>query len=68
MQVKGHEEHGEYSTTAGGSATSYSHYGNQYGSFSENLESISLTIQLYHLLEYSQKMLCPTTKTLAQPC
>ena len=38
-------ESGEHSSTAGGSANLYSHFQNQYGSFSENWEPIYLKTQ-----------------------
>ena len=41
-------ELGEHSSTADGSGNLYSHFGNQYGSFSENWESVYLQTQQYH--------------------
>jgi hypothetical protein len=48
-------EQGEQFSIAGGSENLYNHTGNQFGSFSENLE-------------YTQKMLHHTTRMLAQLC
>jgi hypothetical protein len=52
-------EQGEYFSIVGGSANLYSHFRNQYGSFSENWESIYSKIQLY--LGIYLRMLYPTT-------
>ena len=57
---------GEHSSTAGGNAKLYKHFGNQYGSFSENLESTYLKIQQYHSWAYTQKMLNHTKETFVQ--
>ena len=40
--VKEDVELGEHSSTAGGSGNLYSHFGNQYGGFSEDWESVYL--------------------------
>ena len=42
-------EKGEHSSIAGASANWYSRFGNQYGEFSENWDSIDLKTQQYHL-------------------
>ena len=42
-------EQGEHFSVAGGNTHLYSHFRNQYGSFSENWESIYLKTQLYHI-------------------
>ena len=55
----------EHSSTAGGSANLYSHFGNQYGGFSENWESIYLSTQQY---PYTQRILNYTTRTLTKLC
>jgi hypothetical protein len=55
----------EYSFIAGGSEILSSYYVNQYGSSSENWETISLKIQLYHYWEYTQRVL---DLTFAQLC
>ena len=41
-------EQGEHSSSASGNANLYSHFGIQYGSFSENWESTYLKIQQYY--------------------
>ncbi|EGW10962.1 hypothetical protein I79_012172 [Cricetulus griseus] len=41
-------EKGEHSSTAGGSANLYSHFGNQYGDSSGKWESVHLKIQQFH--------------------
>ena len=41
-------ELGEHSSTAGGSGNLNSHFGNQYGGFSEDWESVYLKTQLYN--------------------
>ena len=69
-------EEGEHSFIAGGSANLYSQFGNQYGVFSENWESIYLKnwgsiylkIQQYHSWAYIQRMQNRTTKTFVQLC
>ena len=43
---------GEDSSTADGSANLYNHFGNKYGSFSENWESIYLKTQQYYSWAY----------------
>ena len=55
-------EKGELSYIDGGNANLYIHFGNQYGSFSENWESAYLSIHQYHSWPYTQKMLNHTTK------
>ncbi|KAL6094014.1 hypothetical protein STEG23_029384 [Scotinomys teguina] len=57
-------EQGVHSSTISGSANWYSHFGNQYGGFSENWESVYLKAQLYHSWAYTQGMLNYTTRTL----
>lgn len=47
-------EQGEHFSIFGGSAHLYSHFGKQYGSFSENWESIYFKTQLYYSLAYTQ--------------
>ena len=41
-------EYGEHSSIAGVNENPYSHFGNQYGNFSENLELVYLRTQQYH--------------------
>ena len=41
-------EQERHSSIASGNANLYSHYGNQYGSFSENWDSTYLKTQLYY--------------------
>ncbi|KAL6092389.1 hypothetical protein STEG23_028604, partial [Scotinomys teguina] len=41
-------EQGEHSSTGGGNANLFIHFGNQYGDFSENWKSIFLKTQLYN--------------------
>ncbi|ERE70350.1 zinc finger protein [Cricetulus griseus] len=50
--------------TAGGSANLYSHFADQYGSFSENWKSTYLKTQQYHFWAY-QEMHIHTTRALA---
>ena len=50
---------GEQSSTAGGSANVYSHFVNQYGSFSENWKLIHLEIPANIIPGYTQKDLLP---------
>jgi hypothetical protein len=60
-------EKGEHCSIAGGSANSYSRYGNQYDISSEGWELIYLKTQHYHSI-YTPKMHYLSTRTLAQPC
>ena len=53
---------------ADGSANLYSHFYNQYDSFSENWELTYLKPQLCHSWAYTQRMLHHTARTLAQLC
>jgi hypothetical protein len=58
-------KHGKHSSIA---ENLYSHFGNQYGSFSKKLEYFYLKIQLYHSWAYIQKMPQHITRTLLQLC
>ena len=55
----------KHSSITGGSSNLFSHYGSQYGGSLENCELIYLEAQLYYSWAYTQKMLHPTTRTLA---
>jgi hypothetical protein len=46
-------EQGEHFFIAGRSVNLYSHFGNQFDSFSENLKSIYIKIQLYYSWAYT---------------
>jgi hypothetical protein len=56
----------ENASIAGGSANLYSHFGNQYGSFSEIWKSPYLKTQLYNSWAYIQRMLHYTTMAPVQ--
>jgi hypothetical protein len=45
----------EHSSTADGNTKLYNHFGNQFGSFAENWESLYLMNQLYHSWAYTPK-------------
>jgi hypothetical protein len=59
-------EQGEHFSTAAGRANLYNHFGNQFGSFSENWEQFYLKTQLYHSWTYTQKLPHSITGTLVR--
>jgi anaerobic selenocysteine-containing dehydrogenase len=57
-----------HSSIAGGSTHLNSHFGNQYGDFSENGKLTYLKTQLNHSWAYTKRILHPTIRTRAQLC
>jgi hypothetical protein len=49
---------------AAGSASLYSHYGNQFGDFPGRCDSVYFMTQLYHSWSYTQRMEYPSMYTI----
>ena len=60
-------EQGKHSSNAGGSINLYSHFGSQYGRFSENWESFYYMAELY-FWAYNQGIFHPITRTIVHLC
>jgi hypothetical protein len=58
----------EYYYIDGGNVNMYSHFGNQFVSFSENWKYFYLKTQLYYYREYMQNIPHHTTRKLSQLC
>ena len=58
----------KHSSIAGESANLYSHFGNQYGDFSENQETIYFKTQQYRCWVHTPKTLNHITRTCVQLC